>query len=122
MNDDEHDQVWELLGKARSKPASPAFVRSVLRTLRMSEPAREVSFGEWLCNGWNWLALVGAAAVVVLVAVSTEHPRGDAPALASHDAKLIDEAVQSSDFSVVTDVHLLLALDDRNPWLDASQP
>ncbi len=122
MNHDEHDNLWHLLGRARPAKARPAFVQNVLRAVRMSEPEREPGFLEWLRRGWNWMAFAGAAAVVLVVAVSGQ-PKQSAPrAMAVHDTAAIDAAIQSSDFALVSNLDVLLALDDSNAWLDSSRP
>jgi hypothetical protein len=120
MNHDEHDNLWELLGRARPAKARPAFVQNVLRAVRMSQPEREPGFFEWLRHGWNWLALAGAAALVVIVALSGQ-PGAQAPRpLAASDAAAIDAVIESGDFTVVSNLDVLLALDDSNAWLDVS--
>lgn len=122
MNHDEQDNLWHLLGRARSSKASPAFVQNVLRAVRMSEPEREPGFFEWLRRGWNGLAFAGATAVVLLIALSNR-PQQPAPrTLAAQDSAAIEAALESSDFAVVSNLEFLIALDDSNAWLDSSRP
>ncbi|MEQ1858565.1 MAG: hypothetical protein ABMA13_01365 [Chthoniobacteraceae bacterium] len=120
MNHDDNDNLWELLGRARPAQARPAFVQDVLRAVRMAQPEREAGFVEWLRHGWNWLALAGAAAVVLFVALSGQ-PQAPTPRpLAAHEAAAIEAALANSDFTVVNNLDVLLALDDSNAWLDSS--
>lgn len=122
MNHDEHDQLWELLGRARPVKARPAFVQDVLRAVRMSKPEREPGFFEWLRRGWNWAALAGAAAIVLFVALGSQPEQASPRPLAAHDNAAIESALESVDFAVVSNLDLLLALDDNNAWLDSSRP
>ncbi len=117
----ERDELWELLGKAKPAPAQPAFVQNVLRAVRMSQPEREPGFFEWLRHGWNWLAFAGAAAVVLIIAA------GNSPRPVSHDMAVVnpapaDPAAVESTLQVVSSVDVLLALEDNNAWLDLSRP
>lgn len=118
MNQDEHDNLWELLGRAKPAKARPAFVQNVLRAIRISEPEREPGFFEWLRHGANWLAFAGAVAVVAIVALSGR-PKQE---LTPRETAAIDAALQSSDFAVVSNLDVLLALEDNNAWLDSSRP
>jgi hypothetical protein len=52
MKNEEHDDLWELLGRARPVKASPMFSRNVLRAVRQvggRNPKR--GFLEWLRVG-----------------------------------------------------------------------
>jgi hypothetical protein len=123
MNHDERDNLWDLLGKARPVRPSPAFTQQVLRAVRMSEPEPEPSFWAWLRSGWNWAALTGAAAAVVLVIAGTQMPRQPESAArqtAGLDATTIEEVVASPDFAVIANLDLLLAMEDNDVWLEAS--
>lgn len=121
MNHDERDNLWELLGRARPPKARPAFLQNVLRAVRMSEPGREIGFFEWLRRGANWLAFAGAAAVVMLVALSGR-PEREPKALTASETAAIDAALASSDFAVVNNLDLLVAFEHNNAWLDSSRP
>ena len=122
MNHDEHDNLWELLGRTRTPKARPAFVQNVLRAVRMSEPEREPGFVEWLRRGTNWLAFAGAAAVVFIVALSGR-PAPSAPkALTASETAAIDAALQNSDLAVVNNLDLLVAFEHNNVWLDSYRP
>jgi len=120
MNHDEHDDLWKLLGRAAPAKARPAFVQNVLREVRMAAPEREAGFFEWLQRGANWLAFAGAAAVVLIVALSGRPARE--PELSQKETAAIETALQASDLAVVSNLDVLLAFDDNNAWLDSSRP
>lgn len=122
MNHDEHDKLWDLLESAPAPKARPAFVQNVLRAVRMSEPEREPGFFEWLRRGWNWVAFAGAAVVVLFVAIGHQPRQPASRPLAAQDTTAIDAALRSNDFTVVSNIDLLIALDDSNAWLDLSRP
>ena len=52
MNTEEHDDLWELLGKARETKVSPFFSRNVLRAIR-EEEQEKVGFFSWLRAHWK---------------------------------------------------------------------
>lgn len=119
MKHDEHDDLWELLGRARPVKASPFFSRNVLRTIRQSKPERERGFMEWLRAGWNWLSLTGAAAAVLLLAVGLRPHMLDSNSLASADSANFEEVVRSPDFAVIANLDALVAIDDNDVWIES---
>ena len=121
MNQDEHDDLWDLLGKARPARPSPFFARNVLRAIRESAPEREPGFLEWLRRGWNALAVAGAAAVVLFMAFRAGPPPADLPMLATHDP-VIEQVLDSPDFAVIANLDTLLTVDDNEIWLASIQP
>src|SRR5258705_7738341 len=64
MNHDEHDDLWQLLGKARPPRISPFFSRNVLRAIRAEQPERRAG---WL--GALWRHWRGASVAIVVLAV-----------------------------------------------------
>jgi hypothetical protein len=118
----EKDDLWELLGRAQPAKARPAFAQNVLRAVRMSQPEREPGFLEWLRHGWNWLAFAGAAAVVLVVAVGNQSRQSASSELAAINPAPADTAAVESALEVVSNVDVLLALEDNNAWLDISRP
>ena len=123
MNHDtreDRDDLWALLGKARTAKASPAFPRDVLRRVRMEETSPEPGFLEWLRSGWNWLALAGTAAAVAMVLAATQ-PRHQARQIAAAEGVEIDEVVRSPDFSVIANLDVLMAMDENDLWLEGAR-
>ena len=144
MNHDdheEHDELWELLGKAREPKDSPFFASKVLRAIR--EEAQEpkgVSFWQWLRGSWLIPSVAtGMAAVAVMFAL--REPSGPQPisptqpmvALTSENTKgrlemvindplngLADAMSAMSDADEISvSLPELLATEDHSVWLQA---
>jgi hypothetical protein len=67
MNPEDDQQLWDLLGKARSHRLSAFFSRNVLRQVKQ-EPELLRGTGRWL--NWKILAPVSAVAAVAVVAAT----------------------------------------------------
>ena len=115
MNDDEHDDLWLLLGKARKPVASPFFSRNVLRAIREEQPERGTVWHGWLLAHWRKAAL---AMIVVLIATSIEFaPKHDPTAALDPLDQAAQEVASSPDFSVIENLDALLASEDNDVWL-----
>src|SRR5690348_14669129 len=68
MNHDEQDKLWELLGKAPKREASPFFANKVMRAIREPE-VEHLSIWAWLRQKWIIPVAAGACAVVAAVSV-----------------------------------------------------
>jgi hypothetical protein len=116
MNTEEHDDLWELLGRAKKPEASPFFSRNVLRALR-EEQEKKVSVLGWLRAHWRVAAIsCGALAVIATVSVRqlTHKERPDT---------LIALATQvsvSPDYQVINHLDELLDSEQNSVWLEAS--
>src|ERR1700677_92969 len=64
MNTEEQDDLWRLLGKARTPSISPFFSRNVVRAARELTCREKSGVVGWLRSHWA-VAAVGACAVVV---------------------------------------------------------
>jgi hypothetical protein len=119
MNHDEHDDLWQLLGKARPPRISPFFSRNVLRAIREEQPERR---GGWLGALWrHWRS--ASVAVVVLAVFAGVSIQTDRRHLAEANAALDEaahEVASSPDFPVIENLDMLLASDDNDVWLDSS--
>jgi len=120
MKNEEHDDLWELLGRARPVKASPMFSRNVLRAVRQLEPESERGFLEWLRAGWNWLIVSGAAAAVLFLSLNlrTTAPTAAGPQVATIDNSVVEEVVLSRDLAVIANLDMLVAMDDNDLWLE----
>lgn len=123
MKNEEHDDLWELLGRARPVKASPMFSRNVLRAVRQLEPEKEKGLMEWLRAGWNWLAVTGAAAAMLFLTFGL---RTSAPVASQQLAMatpvenaVLEKVIRSSDLAVIANLDLLVSMDDNDLWLDS---
>jgi hypothetical protein len=113
MNTDEHDDLWELLGRAKEAKASPFFSRNVLRAVRAEEPEKV----GWLTSvraRWAIVSL-GAAALVVATAVSLMPEQRPDPLIA-----LANQVSASPDYQVISNLDELLDSERNSVWLEAS--
>jgi anti-sigma-K factor RskA len=115
---EEHDDLWQLLGKAKKPAVSPLFARNVLREIRQSQPEREGLF-YWLRLRWRVVSLGGAA--VVLLAVNA------AMLSTSHNTPMVAQATTQSasatkpdDTEVITHLDELVAYEENSVWLEDS--
>lgn len=113
MNTEEHDDLWNLLGKAKATKASPFFSRNVLRAIRESQPEKRNLF-VWLRARGRFAAIaMGVAAVVAVVSVEREE-RPD-PLLV-----LAGQVSASPDYQVINHLDELLDSEQNSVWLEAS--
>jgi hypothetical protein len=115
MNTEEHDELWQLLGKAKQPQPSPFFARNVLRAIREEKPA-PVSVFDWLRRRWASAALASAAVALLAVAFipSDEQPQSDTLLLAA------EEVSASPDYAVISNLDELLDSERNSVWLEAS--
>ncbi len=118
MNQDENDELWKLLGKARVPKERPYFAGKVMRAIR-SESRDRAPAGFWVWLRRHWLApatlgLVAAAAVVFFVTPGKPLPQ-QALADANPLAELAAAAVQIDEFDAAIDG--LLVTEDNSVWL-----
>ena len=112
MNTDEHDELWDLLGKARTPAASPFFSRNVLRAIRGAEREKTGVFA-WFRSRWQ-LAAVSACVVIVAGFVLT--PRAGQPDQTT--LLLAQQVSQSADYQVISHLDELLASEESAVWLE----
>ena len=114
--DEERDDLWELLGRAKTPVASPFFARNVLREIRKEKQTR--SPWNWLARQWR-VATLGAVALVLLAVIPVLHNGGSrektVPAL-----ELARQTANSADYEVIARMDELLASEDITIWLDTS--
>jgi len=66
MNHEEHDELWNLLGKARQPKASAFFAANVMRAVRAgAEP--KPGFVAWLRAKWHVPVTAGVCASVLAI-------------------------------------------------------
>ena len=147
MKHDEHDELWELLGKAREPKSSPFFASKVLRAIREeSRIPQRVTFWQWFRQSWLLPTVASAAAAVAIFfalhdsPVSVKHGKGLASVPASGNGNgngsgemvmvkadplsgLADAmsamAASGDQDEVTTPLPELLATEDHSVWLQA---
>ena len=130
MNHDEHDKLWELLGKAGERKASPFFVNKVMHAMRRQDMDRKeepVTIWMWLRLRWFIPAAAGVCALLAAFnllqgpatspspkALSSADPLTSADALAEMVAVISSETEEYD--TPLTD---LIATEDNSVWLAA---
>ena len=113
MHQDEHDELWTLLGKARPVEASPFFSRNVLRTLRQERQEMPGLLG-WFTRRWTLVAAGGCAAVIAALCFFPKAEKAD-PVQA-----LAEQVTASPDYQVIEHLDELLNTQANLVWLESS--
>lgn len=112
MNDDEHDDLWCLLGKAKAPKVSPFFSRNVLRAVREQEKERAGVLA-WLRGRWRLATLAACASLLVSVGVwHQQSPQNDQMMRLAHQVSV------SPDYQVIGHLDELLDTEENAVWLD----
>jgi len=113
MNYDEHDELWNLLGKARQPKASPFFAGKVMRAVReAAEP--KPGFLAWLRSKWVLPLAAGACAAVL--AFLAMRPTVTPVPTADQALEGIATAAAATP-EIVPSFESLLVSDDNSIWL-----
>jgi hypothetical protein len=129
MNHDEQDQLWDLLGKAKEKKASPFFANKVMCAIRkdakglLTRQEPRFSIGAWLRRWWV-LPVTGAACAVLAAVALMKDPvtpqQPTAPKKAKADLlKEMVTVISASQDEFDTSLSDLLATEDHTVWLAA---
>ncbi len=115
MKHEEHDELWDLLGKAREPKIAPFFAANVLRTVR-AEAAEPSGLWAFLRAKWLMPVTVGACAALALFfathqAVPTQDVTAKDPLAEMASAADNDESASALD--------ALIAAEDHSIWLEA---
>jgi hypothetical protein len=118
MKNEEHDELWELLGRAKGPAVSPFFARNVVREVRAFSQEQPGLLG-WLRAHWKAPVLAAGALAVVLAVGSrlVERPEG-----LSEDGQLLAMAQtvsESPDYHVIGHLDELLDSEENSIWLSA---
>ncbi len=116
-DDNEQDDLWRLLGKAKVPRVSPFFDRNVLRALREEASQEPSGLKQWpRLLGWRWLAAgaLGAAALIF----SQIQPASSLSGQVS-SREIAQQVWASPDFAVIGNLDELLAFEENSLWLDA---
>ena len=125
MDHNEHDEVWDLLGKAPERKASPFFANKVMHAIHR-EPER-ITFRAWLRRWWWTPVAAGACAAVAVFAILKDSapPQAPASALAKTEApapadplaEMVVVIADTDEFEAT--LSDLVATEDHSVWLAA---
>jgi hypothetical protein len=112
MNDQERDQLWSLLGRAKSVEPSPFFAAKVVACVRKVKDDRRKFWANWLRFGLPG-AVAGALAVFLTVfSVRVEHKTESKPVIITQN--------EPSDLELIADLDSALSSEESSVWLDVS--
>ena len=111
MNHEEHDELWNLLGKARQLKPSPFFTAKVMRSIRDADP--QPGFISWLRR--KWLLPVAAGTCAAVVAFLAMRPTGTPMPTADPLEEIAAAAATTPEITPSLDT--LLASEDNSIWL-----
>ena len=119
MTPEDHDDLWELLGKARQPVASPFFSRNVLREIRGMQQERRAS---WTSLFFRWQSLTASVCLAALVAAGllASHHRDAEVQQQQQQQQLLAMAERvstSPDYSVINNLDELLDAEKNAAWL-----
>jgi len=118
MQPEDHDDLWQLLGRARQPKVSPFLARNVVREVRMLQQERRSPFLAFL---WRWQPLAATACLALLLT-------GGGFALKEHRRQVreqqqllsIAERVYASpDYTVINNLDELIDSEKNAAWLTA---
>ena len=115
MKNEEHDELWELLGKAREPKAAPFFAGKVLRAIHAE--AAPVGFWAWLRG--KWLVPVAAGACAALALFFTIHQAGQTTVSPVNDPLAEMAAAVVDNDESVSALDALIAAEDHSIWLES---
>jgi hypothetical protein len=126
MNHEEHDELWELLGKARAPKERPFFAAKVLAAVREDasrEPHQEeISITGWwrmIRRYWALATSTGVVAVIAVVFALIHQPATPTmtPSLAATDPLAPLAAMVENSDELATSLDNLIANQDNSIWL-----
>jgi len=118
MNDEKHDPLWDLLGKAREPKPSPFFASKVLRAIHEEKQEKNGLFA-WLRR--QWLIPFSLTVTAAIALYFTIKPAQLVP---THNpveemAVVVADNLDTQDSQVIADLDELIAYEDTTSlWLD----
>lgn len=118
MKNDEQDELWEFLSKAREPKPSSFFTANVMRKVReeVERPRGMAAFTLWLRRKW----FIPATAAVCAIAALALLP---GPTSETHSAPSVDDmalaVAESSELNLIADLDTLVSADNNAIWLEA---
>ena len=118
MKNEEHDELWELLGKAREPKIAPFFASKVLRAVR-EESAAPIGLWSWLRAKWIVPVTAGGCAALALFFMTHQvAPTSSMVATMKDPLVEMAAAVLDNDESAPS-LGALIAAKDHSIWLEA---
>jgi len=112
MKDQEHDELWALLGRAKRSEPSPFFVAKVMTAVRHGNEKRIAVWRNWLRYGLP-SALAGAMAVILAhFSLLSHHPADHRP--------IVVAQTEPGDLDVIADLDVAISSEESSVWLDSS--
>jgi hypothetical protein len=121
MNNEEHDELWRLLGKAREPSVSPMFSRNVLREVRGLQQERH-GILHWLRSHWQ-IPAVAACSIAVALALNSETPEYAQQQPGTDTDRLLvmaERVSESPDYLVISHLDELMDAEQNSLWLDSN--
>src|SRR5215471_9490856 len=112
MKDPERDDLWVLLGRAKTEEPSQFFTARVMAAVRQADERRVIFWRNWLRYGLPG-ALAGALAVF-LTLFAIPHGRH------ANTRPVIVAQTEPGDVAVIADLDYNLASEESSVWLDSS--
>ena len=117
---EEQDDLWQLLGRAKTPAVSPYFARNVLREIRQT-PQEKAGVLSWLLGRWRVVSLGCMAAVLVAlnaVQLIAPHPVASQSSLVA--VAPVQPVPTKKDYEVINHLDELVAYEEHSIWLDDS--
>jgi hypothetical protein len=111
MKNEEHDDLWRLLAKAKQPAVSPFFARDVLRAIRLEK--QPAGFFAVLSSRRGWIAALGLF-VITAGGISILNR----PNRTEQITALAEEVSASPDYAVISHLDELLAYEENSAWLE----
>jgi hypothetical protein len=112
MKDQEHDELWALLGRAKRSEPSPFFVAKVMTAVRHGNEKRIAVWRNWLRYGLP-SALAGAMAVILAHFSLFSHHSAD-------HRPIVVAQTEPGDLDVIADLDVAISSEESSVWLDSS--
>jgi hypothetical protein len=112
MKDQEHDELWALLGRAKRSEPSPFFVAKVMTAVRNGNERRIAVWRNWLRYGLP-SALAGAMAVILAHFSLLSHRSAD-------HRPIVVAQTEPGDLDVIADLDVAISSEESSVWLDSS--
>lgn len=118
MKDDEHDDLWDFLGKAREPKVSAFFAANVMRKVReeMERPKGFAALAQWLRTKW-FIPVTATACAIAALAFLPE--KAVIPSVGPSLDDMALAVAEASELNLIADLDTLVAAEDNALWLEA---